>query len=129
MDLIRAFIVGSSLPASIYTLSYVGRSYGANPTDQLHYPGFAIAIPLLFGLSNAIVSNLIRYDNTRLKFALFGACFGLVLASIGLYLDLPVQLFDMEESLQRMVLLIAPLLYAVIWAIPIYQMNLLMLDR
>lgn len=127
-NLLRAFIIGSSLPATIYTLGYMGHAYNKNPIPQIDYAMFAIIMPLVFGISNAILSGLIRYQNTRVKFLIFGFIFGFIISSIGLYMDLPVQLFEIPENKKYIVLLLAPILYAFIWAVPIYGINKFMFD-
>ena len=121
-EMVKAFVVGSSLPAVVYTLAYM--------TVVKDMPPFApLLIPTLFGLSNVAISTLVRYKNTRLKFFLFGLLFGLVVGGLVLWSDYPVLINPtlLDDFKPAIVLVAAALLHALLWAVPIYNLNSLMI--
>lgn len=122
-DLLRAFVIGTSLPATIYTLGFVGLARRHRPVASFDYTTFAVAMPVLFGCANVLASVLIRYQNTRLKFAMFGAVFGLLIGLLALYMDISVGL---EGSYKYFLLVTCPVIYAAIWGLPIHALNDLM---
>ena len=122
-DMIKAFVVGSSLPAVVYTFSYM---IVANDMPQ-----FApLLIPVIFGLSNVLATTLLRYKNTRLKFLLFGLVFGLIVGGLMLWTDYPILVNDptmFDEFMPPVVLVGSALLHALLWAVPLYNLNALMI--
>ena len=124
-----AFVIGSSLPATIWTLTYTGLAMmkkGAAGPDILAYPKVAIAIPLLFGIANVLANIGVCPAgwSYTIRMALVGAVFGLGLAMVGTFLlDLPRKIFGFDDSNWWVPLLIAPLMYAVIWGMGVNVLN------
>ncbi len=121
--MIKAFVVGSSLPAIAYTLVYMTAVNDMPPLAP-------ILVPALFGASNVLVTTLVRYSNTRLKFLLFGLVFGLIVGGLMLWtnytvLASPAMLDDRFKPL--VVLAGSALLHGLLWGVPIYNLNALMI--
>ena len=126
MSLAKSFIVGSSLPATIWTFSYLGAAYKKHPTDALPIEAVPIGVPALFGLVNAAVNAIPASspESYTIRMFIVGALFGLGLSLFGTFgLDLPVKLFQVPETNRFKFLFIAPVLYAAIWGIVVNYMN------
>ena len=125
-SLAKSFIVGSSLPATIWTFSYLGAAHKQHPTDALPVEAVPIAVPTLFGLVNAAVNAIPVSSSTTYTWRMWivGALFGFALALVGTFgLELPTKLFQAPESQRFKYLFIAPILYAAIWGIVVNYMN------
>ncbi len=63
-DILKSFVIGSSILVTIITLTYTGR---ANVDKQvLPFETVAIVIPIIFGVAN-IIANSIKGGNYTLK--------------------------------------------------------------
>ena len=125
-SLAKSFIVGSSLPATVWTFSYLGAAHKQHPTDALPVETVPVMVPALFGLVNAAVNAFPASSSAAYtwRMVVTGALIGFVLALIGTFgLELPTKLFQAPESQKYKYLFIAPILYAAIWGIVVNYMN------
>ena len=125
-SLVKSFVVGSSLPATVWTFSYLGAAYRKHPTDALPMTAVPIAVPALFGIVNAAVNAIPTSTSIGYTIRMFivGALFGLGLSLFGTFgLNLPVKLFQAPPSERFKYLLIAPIIYAFIWGIVVNYLN------
>lgn len=125
-SLLKSFVVGSSLPATVWTFSYLGVAHRAHPTKALPIEAVPVIVPALFGIVNAAVNTIPASSSEAYTIRMFvvGGLFGFLLAVAGTFgMNLPVELFQAPESERFKFLLIAPFLYAVIWGIVVNYMN------
>ena len=104
----RDFLIGSSLPSIIVTMSYIGYYFRmkGRPSD-IPYEMFSIFIPLFFGIFAHIEENIIKNP------PLTGALLGFSLSLMGRYwLNLPKRMFGFDNSNEYQVHIIAIILYA-----------------
>lgn len=123
----HAFLVGSSIAATLITLVYTGRAFrGAGRPSSVPFEVIAIVVPIAFGLANVIN---VRLGNT-IKTAFFvGAVLGLLFSMGGRFvLQLPEKIFNMKRQSTGLVHLVAPIVYALIFAIIVRQLNLVQTD-
>lgn len=123
---IKSFIVGSSLPATIWTFSYLGAAHIKNPTDALQTEIVPLVVPALFGIVNAGVNLLPASSSASytIRMVVTGFLFGLGLALFGTFgLQLPQKLFGYSDDKKYQPLLIAPILYALIWGVAVNWLN------
>ena len=122
-----AFVIGSSLLVSFATFTYNGLAYRKNPTPKVPYELFPIFIPLLFGIANVILYNLVKYTKTQNAFwltLLVGALTGLTFSVIGRFgLNIPGLLYKMPSSTHYTVHITAFFLYMLIFAVVVYPLN------
>ena len=120
-DILKSFIVGSSILVTIVTLTYTGK---ANVDKKvLPFEIVAIVIPIIFGLAN-IVANSIKGGNYNLKMLIIGAIMGVLLSFYGTFIkQLPTKLFGFTEDNKYYPLFIAPFLYAFIFGINVNYLN------
>jgi hypothetical protein len=113
---ILLFIIGSSLPAFIITMLYVGTAYrNAGRPNDVPFEQFALAIPFIFGLATVINYKLInKYgDNASI---LTGLILGAVFSITGrFYLDLPGKIFNIPQQNKWKVHIHASLIYPIIF--------------
>ena len=97
-----------------------------NPLDQFNYHSFSIFLPIIFGILNILANyfkNIFSVDD-QILFAIFGALVGITFSSIGTFhLNLPTDLFHFEEENWYYPLIIAPIIYSIIFGFPIYYLN------
>ena len=119
------------MPAVIFTLAYVGAanarraSAGERPFP---FEVAVIAIIVLYGIVNMLANMLpgpaASSREYTVRMVVTGLLFGLMLSFIGaVLLDLPRKLFGFSDANRYLPLLIAPLVYALIWGIPINALN------
>lgn len=124
MDAVTDFLVGSSWPATIISMVYIGRGYMRTPPADHPIPFQYIvwSLPALFGLSNVLLS---RYtDGSRLTMILAGALFGFALSNIGTRIwSMPEKVFGFSAKDKFVPMILAPLLYAFVWGVVVYSLN------
>lgn len=123
-----AFIVGSSIAATIISLGYIGRAFekAGRPSD-VPFELIAIVIPVAYGIANIIN---VRLGNTISSAALTGAALGFLFSLGGRFLlHLPVKIFDISSQNAAIVHVIAPVLYALIFVVIVRQLNKLSLSN
>ncbi len=120
--------------------------HSASLKKKFVFEDFALALPLLFGVVNAMAQNaeltrVVGAGNYTLKMAIVGAAFGLFLSYMGTFggANLPQELFTFgvadpkkiksskkREEVRRRALFFAPIVYAVVWGGVIAGVNVLM---
>lgn len=113
--LLKTFIVSSSLPAFLVTMTYLGITSNRKNTQILPYEHIALIIPLLYGIFGVINRYVIDYFDNDWYALIVGALFGIFLSIIGrFYMDLPQQLFGFTAENEYQVHIYASVLYAFI---------------
>ena len=121
---LRAFCVGSSLPVTFWPLIGLAVAAHRNGAVQLDFSMVGIVFPLVFGLTNAVSVRIL--DQTVGRMFLVGAIMGLGLASVGTFLlDIPGTVYQLEGSARYSALVLGPVFYGAVWAIPLRYLNLL----
>ena len=117
---VKAFIIGSSLPATIWTMCFAGLSHSQRPCPKdISYETFAVVMPVLFGLLNGIMIN---FDQQKLIYA--GVSFGLLFAAYGTCLtNLHCHLYKIKPRYRFVAFIWEPIFYAFVWGIVIRSMN------
>ena len=135
--LLLAFVIGSSILSTVWSEWYMGRSYdlAGCPCDltffghpDLKFWMYPIVVPILFGLANVgIVSLQDAFPawNPWLIAGLSGALFGLLLSLAGRFgFDFPRRVFGFgTEEEQASVHWMAPVFYAVVFAVVVQGLN------
>tara|TARA_Y100000389_G_C17450234_1_gene514300 strand:+ start:32 stop:427 length:396 start_codon:yes stop_codon:yes gene_type:complete len=110
-----AFIVGSSLPASLVTFVYLIYFNNKNKSD-IDYFSLTPLILIAFGIGsilNYIVIQKLKNPNYSL---LVGVFFGLSLSFIGRFvIKIPKKTFKLKPNHEFIVHIIAPFIYALIF--------------
>jgi hypothetical protein len=115
--LITVFLISSSLPVFLITMTYLGLAYEANGRpSNVPYELFPIFIPFLFGIFGVINYVIIQTQKSNNISILLGALFGFILSLIGNFgMNLPDILFKMKSSDIYTVHIYAPIIYALIF--------------
>ncbi len=124
MGLVKDFIVGSSWPATIVSMLYIGIAYVRTPPEKHPIPFQYIIwlLPVLFGLTNALAGVIT--PGTALSMTLVGVAFGIVLSNVGLWMyRMPTEIFGFSKNRSYIPLLIAPFVYAFVWGVVVHQLN------
>ena len=123
MQLFYAFAIGASFAASFVTILYLSSAYAKvqdRPPDA-SLTSLLIGSRIGYGLANVVN---VFFGNTLRSSLLVGALFGEVLSLVGRFkLDLPKRLFRMEKHQEDLVHIIAPILYAAIFATIVRALN------
>lgn len=127
--LLLAFMIGSSLPATIFSLSYIGiANINFKGIDNFEY--MAVYVPLFYGVFNVLSTGLSRHFK-KIKYLpivipfLVGGMHGLIFSSMGRYLlgNLPVTNFRFKEGEEWQVHLYASMYYAAVYGVVISFVN------
>jgi len=124
MGLAKDFLVGSSWPATIISMLYIGSAYIRTPPEKhpIHFQYIAWVLPILFGLTNALVGVII--PRTTLTMILVGATFGFFLSNVGIRIyQMSTKIFGFSKDRTYVPIPIALVLYAIIWGVVIHQLN------
>ena len=131
----KAFVVGSSLPATAVTLSYLGAAQHRADHPVKDFEVLPLLVPVVIGSMNAAsVWATERYDLDPLKAQLgYGAAAGLLMSVVGHdLLGLPEKLFGIDNDAEFLgihpVHWIAPVLYAGLFALILRPLNKAVLD-
>jgi len=118
----RAFIIGSSLPASLLSLAYIGVAFArASRPVEVPFETIAIVVPLAYGLANVVN---VHFGNTVESAAITGLVLGLLFSVVGRFLlHLPQKIFQFGEDNIHIVHIIAPALYSLIFLLLIRPLN------
>ena len=121
-----SFIIGSSVLVTFITLLYLGRAFNnSGRPSEIPYEKFALAIPIIYGISNVI--NIYLQKNysysSNISFGV-GAIMGLFLSFIGRFkYNLPKEIFKFSEKNAYQVHIIAPVLYSLIFGLIVQSVN------
>lgn len=127
--LLLAFMIGSSLPATIFSLSYIGiANLQFKGIDNYEY--MAIYVPLFYGVFNVLSTGLSRYFS-KMKYLpiiipfLVGGLHGVMFSTYGRYFmgNLPVKNFQFKESEAYLVHIYSFMYYAVIYGVVVSFVN------
>lgn len=127
--LLLAFMIGSSLPATIFSLSYIGIA-NLNFKGIENFEYMAIYVPLFYGAFNVLTTGFSKYFS-KIKYLpiiipfLVGGTHGLVFSVFGRYLmgNLPVKNFNFKESEAYLVHIYSFMYYAAVYGIVISFVN------
>jgi len=126
-NLLKSFVIGSSLPATAITFLYMGRGFHkSGHTGVDHYEIIPFLIPTILGTLNmaSIWAQTTYQVSPLLSQSLAGVGAGLVLSTIGHeVLDLPTRIFNISLEKQQYVHIGAALMYATIYAVVINYLN------
>lgn len=123
----KAFIVGSSLPATIWTFTISGISHCKRPC--VCYELYTLFIPFILGLINGIVVTLYEGEELQKKLFLFGAIFGLLFSIYGTFFcDFHIQLFGIKKENSYLAILSETLFYSLLFGLIIYNLNIYILN-
>lgn len=127
----KAFLVGSSIPATAITFAYLGTAQHRARHPVKDYEAIPFVVPLVIGSMNAVsVAVQQRYRTSPLKTQLvFGAATGLVMSLVGRYgFSMPKLLFGLKPDKEWIVHLVAPVFYAAIFGAILYPLNKLVIN-
>ena len=122
------FVIGSSLPATIWPLAGLGIASQGLPHGTLDWLVIGLFCPGLFGLANA-VTLLLPGCKTVLAMFGIGAVMGFVSASTGTFLyNIPEIVYGLEGNRRYLALIIGPVFYGLVWAVPVRWLNRVLAD-
>ncbi len=120
---LQGFIIGSSLPATIWPLAGLGFESRHLPVGTLNWLLIGLFFPALFGLTNAITVILPGRKGWGEMLGI-GAVMGLVSAATGTFiLNIPEIVYDLHGNSRYLALLGGAAFYGVVWAFPVRWMN------
>lgn len=118
---VKAFIIGSSLPATIWTFSLAGISNKRRPHKD--FETIMIAVSVIFGLLNGIMV-LFPGENHQRRMFYIGAIFGLLFAAYGTCLsNFHCNLLGISPQYKYFAFIWEAFFYSLVWGIVIYNMN------
>ena len=123
----KAFVLGSSLPASFLSFLYIGSSYSKAGQPPVDFHLVPWGVLLMYGIMNVLnvhFQNEPKGVNPRLLSFIFGAIGGLLLSFGGRFiLEYPKKVFGLAPDKEWAVHILAMLLYGVIFAILLQFLN------
>jgi hypothetical protein len=127
-DVILAFVIGSSIPVTLITLTYVGLAWKkAGRPDSLPFEMFAIILPILLGLFNVLHVYFLKITGDPNVSLYLGMALGLLFSSIGTFaLNLPERIFKMKIT--YMAHIYAFFTYMFISRVIVYPLNRYLID-
>lgn len=125
----RGFILGSSLPVTLWPLVGLGVKSRHLAEGTLDWLVIGIFFPFLFGVFNAI-TVVLPCKLTWLRMLGVGALMGLVSASVGTFtMNLPEIVYGLAGNSRYMVMPLAAIFYGLIWAFPMRMINQLFIIK
>ena len=119
----RGFIIGSSLPVTVWPLVGLGFESRHLPVGTLNWLLIGLFFPALFGLTNALTVILSGHKGLAQMLGI-GAVMGLVSASMGTFLlNIPEIVYGLHGNARYLALLGGAIFYGLIWAFPVRWMN------
>lgn len=126
-ELFVAFIIGISFSATFVTQSYFALAFQKGGTSPISSDLLDIGARMLYGVANML---LVYLGNTIENAAIIGALLGFTLSIIGRFgFKLPTTLFGFDTKTSWQVHIIAPVLYALIFVVLIYNLNRMLLPK
>lgn len=127
---LKAFVVTSSLvvvifPAFVYF--FFSRTVNPDSTYLLMDMNF-MGLAFMLGIFNMIyysVKDKFFSNNATLRYLIFGLIQGLILASLGGFVFEIPELLQLPLEYQYLPLIVAPIIYALLWLLVIRPLNLL----
>lgn len=127
--LLLAFIIGSSIASTIFSLSYLGIA-NVNNKGIENYEYMAVYVPLLYGAFNVLSTGLTKHFS-KVKYLpiiipfLVGALHGGVFSLLERYVmgNLPIKNFDFKEGQEWQVHIYAMLYYSAIYGVVVTFLN------
>ena len=120
---LRGFIIGSSLPATIWPLAGLGFASRHLPAGTLNWLLIGLFFPVLFGVTNALTATHPACKGW-IRMLGIGAVMGLVSASVGTFLlNIPEVVYGLEGNRRYLALLAGAAFYGMVWAFPVRWMN------
>jgi hypothetical protein len=122
-DALRGFVIGSSLPATIWPLAGLGFESRHLQAGVLDWLMIGLFFPALFGLTNALTVSLPGRKGWA-QMLTIGAVMGLVSASVGTFLlNIPEIVYGLHGNSRYLALLGGAAFYGVVWAFPVRWLN------
>jgi len=122
----RAFVAGSSFPATVIPLVYMGIATTLTPDAGFHYFSEVLSICILFGLLNIVFISIkakLPFPDIG-KYWFFGWCHGLFFTMLwNFWLNVPEKLFHLSGWTQYLTIPVAIVLYACIWRFLLRPVN------
>jgi len=128
MTYIKAFISGLAFPATILPIAYAILFFSGN-LAVIHMPlyFFPLFLPLIFGVWNILyfaIGDRCPVKNRSLRLWVTGIILGFLVALFGVFvIGLPNLLFGFTGLLQYLPLIIAPIIYGLIWRYVVGNLN------
>lgn len=126
---LRAFVAGSSFPAVIIPLLYLGIAITLNPEAGFHYFYEVVSVMILFGLLNILfisIKEIIPFSGSN-KYWAFWAFHGMFFSFLwNFWLHIPEKLFLLTGWVQYLTIPVAMILYACIWRHAVREVNIMM---
>ncbi len=120
---LRGFIIGSSLPATLWPLAGLGVASRDLPAATLDWLFIGLFFPVLFGLTNAVTALLPGHKGWVQMLGI-GAVMGLVSASTGTFVfNIPETVYGLHGNSRYLALLGGAVFYGLVWAFPVRWMN------
>ena len=120
---LRGFIIGSSLPATIWPLAGLGFASRHLPVGTLNWLLIGIFFPVLFGLTNVLTATHPACKGWARMLGI-GAVMGLVSASVGTFLlNIPEIVYDLHGNRRYLALPGGAVFYGLVWAFPVRWLN------
>ena len=123
MNLIRAFIAGSSFPVTIWPFLYLGLSFHFHPSSDFSMGLVPLMMPIILGVWNMVWISTNPWKNKKNSALVYGAVLGLLLSIAGNLSRLPTELFQLSESLQYTTIPFAIIAYALIFRYIVLPLN------
>ncbi len=122
-----AFVAGSAYPVVIVPFAYLGVAYHIHPEPELAYGLVPLFLPAVFGLANVAFVRWGRRlpgGSRGARLWVAGMIFGLGLTLYGTFVeDVPGRLFQWQGPWRYATLILAPLLYGLVWRYVIGGLN------
>ena len=120
---LKALVIGSSLPATIWPLAGLGYKSRHLPEGTLDWLVIGLFFPILFGLTNIVTLMLPGRKGMPQMFAI-GALMGLVSASTGTFVyNIPEIVYGLKGNERYLALVLGPIFYGLVWAIVVRWLN------
>jgi len=127
--LLLAFMIGSSIASTIFSLSYIGIA-NLKFKGIENYEYMAIYVPLFYGAFNVLSTGLTKYFS-KLKYLpiiipfIVGGAHGVIFSIFGRYLmgNLPVKNFKFKEGTEWQVHIYSFMYYAAVYGIVLTFLN------
>ena len=120
---LRGFIIGSSLPATVWPIAGLGFASRDLPGGTLDWLFLGLFFPVLFGVTNAVTA-ILPGRKGWVQMLGIGAIMGFVSASTGTFVfNIPEVVYGLQGNSRYLALLGGPLFYGLVWAFSVRSMN------